>query len=68
MSSLLLVWQLPVQATSTIDTLALYNSKTKEGTGTVSVQLEEQHLPLLVGTSEVPPPVQHNAKPGSLCW
>ena len=32
-----------------------------------SVQLEEQHLPLLVGTSEVPPPVQHNAKPGSLC-
>ena len=39
-----------------------------QGTGTVSVQLEEQHLPLLVGTSEVPPPVQHNAKPGSLCW
>lgn len=38
-----------------------------QGTGTVSVQLEEQHLPLLVGTSEVPPPVQHNAKPGSLC-
>ena len=29
MSSLLLVWQLPVQATSTIDTLALYNSKSK---------------------------------------
>ena len=79
MSSLLLVWQLPVQATSTSDTLALYNLKTKitgtvsvqleeQGTGIVSVQLEEQHLLLLVGTSEVPPPVQHNAKPGSLCW
>ena len=39
----------------------------EQGIGTVSVQLEEQHLPLLVGTSEVPPPVQHNAKPGSLC-